>query len=109
MCSMFQKNSEPRRTFVPVDAGLKSGHLWVRLSGLLRRQIQDRLFIPQSGIGSKLANHITGFMEAKLYGPPSGRRSKSLPASVLRNSADTLTMMLSIVNGEDLQNGSGTG
>lgn len=60
MCSMFQKHSELQRICAPVDAGLESGHLWVRPSGLLRRLMPDQLFILRLGTGSKLANRTTG-------------------------------------------------
>lgn len=106
---MFQKNSGLRRIFVPVDVGLRSGHLWVRLSGLLRRQKLGQLFTLRLETGSKLANRIIGYTGAKLDGLPNGRLSKSSPVAVVRNNADTLTMMLSIVNGADLQKGSGSG
>ena len=54
------------------------------------------------GIGSKLANRIIGYTGVKLDGLPSGRLSKSLLAVVVRSSADTPTMMPSIVNGAGL-------
>jgi len=96
--STFRKNSVPRPIFAPVDVGPRSGHRWIRLSGLSRRQIADLLLALRLGIGNKLANRTTGYFEVKLCGAPSGPLSKSLLAANAKKSDDAATIVPSIVN-----------
>ena len=96
---MFQKNSVLQRISAHVDAGPRYGLRWVKLSGLLRRQIVGRLFILRLGIGSKLANRITGYIVATLCGLTSGRLSKSLLAVLVRKRAGAPTIITLIANG----------
>lgn len=95
--------------FVHADAVPKSGHPWVQLSGLLRKQTEDLLFALQWGTGSKLANRTTGYIGAKLDGPTSGRLNKSPKVAVMRKSAEAPTIMLLIVNVAGFCEGSGFG
>lgn len=99
----------PQRISAPVDAGPRSGPRWGLPSGLLRRQIGDRLFALRSEIGSKLANRTTRYIVATSYGPPNGHLSKSRPAAGAKKRVDVPTMMPLIVNGEGQCEGSGAG
>lgn len=106
---MFQRNSVLQPIFAHADAVPKSGHRWVQLSGLLKRRTADRLFALRWGIGSKLANRITGYIGAKLDGSKNGHRSKSPRAAVAKRNADAPTMMHLIDNSVGSYEGAGVG
>jgi len=95
---MFPTNSVLLRIFAPADAASRSGHHWAQLSGLLTRRAADRVCALPLGTGSKRASRTTGFVRAKLYGPESGRLSRSPLAADTRKNADAHTMMRLIVN-----------
>lgn len=69
----------------------------------------SQLFALRLGTGSRPANRTTGYTGAKLYGPKSGRLSKSPPAAKTRKSADAFTMTISIANEAGHCDGSGAG
>ena len=70
---MFRKNSALQHTYVPVDAGPRSGHRWGRLNGFLKIQKVAQAFTLPLGIGSIPANPTIGYAGARLFGASNGR------------------------------------
>lgn len=106
---MFQRNSVLQLIFVRAVVAPKSGHLWGRQNGLLRKQTGGRLSAHRWVTGSKYANHTTGYIRAKLNGLKNAHLNRSLRAAVTRKSADALTMMPLIANVAGFCKSSGVG
>jgi len=90
-CYTYQPNFAPRLIYVLVDVVKRLGRPWGRRNGRSQTIVRGLHSILQLEIGSKPANHTTGYAKALSSGQKNGLRSRSRLAGEENNSAEILT------------------